>query len=232
MRLALIGHGKMGRALEALAAERGHEVVAVVTGAENPGGRAITPERLSGAEVALEFTGPRAAVANLLRLAELGIPAVTGTTGWLSELPLVVAAVTAHHSALLHSPNFSLGVQLFLRAARDLAARLAGRAEFDAWITEAHHAAKADAPSGTARRLQEGLRKSDPARAFPITSIRAGYLPGTHMIGYDAPHETIRLSHEARGREAFAAGALAAAEWIRGRRGVFTFEQMLFGDEL
>ncbi len=231
MRLALIGHGKMGRAVAALAAERGYQIVTVVTGAENLGGRALTAERLNGAEVAVEFTGPRAAVANLLRLAELGIPTVTGTTGWMSELPLVAAAVTAHHSALLFSPNFSLGVQLFLRAARDLAARFAGHPEFDAWIAEAHHAAKADAPSGTAKRLQELVRKTDPARAFPVSSLRAGHIPGTHTIGYDAPHETIRLTHEARGREAFAAGALAAAEWIRGREGVFTFEQMLFGDE-
>jgi 4-hydroxy-tetrahydrodipicolinate reductase len=182
-------------------------------------------------DLALEFTRPDAAAGNLVRLAELGLSVVTGTTGWTGQLPRVARAVAAAGTGLLHSPNFSIGAQLFLRAARDLAARCTGRREFEGFVVEAHHAAKVDAPSGTANRLREVLRQADPARDFPVTSIRAGFIPGTHTVAYDAPYETIRLTHEARGRQAFAAGALVAAEWLQGRRGVYTLEQMLFGDE-
>jgi 4-hydroxy-tetrahydrodipicolinate reductase len=122
-------------------------------------------------------------------------------------------------------------VHLFLRAAQDLARRFAGRPEFDAFILEEHHAGKLDAPSGTARELQARTAGADPARPFPITSVRAGATPGTHLVVYDGPSERITLAHEARSREGFAAGALAAAEWLPGRRGVFTIEDMLFGDE-
>jgi 4-hydroxy-tetrahydrodipicolinate reductase len=120
-------------------------------------------------------------------------------------------------------------VQLFLRAATDLARRLAGRAEFDAFILEEHHAAKRDAPSGTARALAASLERGDPSRTFPITSIRAGAIPGTHLVTYDGPSESITLRHEARSRDGFAAGALAAAEWLPDNPGVHTFETMLFG---
>ena len=130
---------------------------------------------------------------------------------------------------LLHAANFSVGVHLFLRAARDLAARFAGRPEFDAFIMEEHHAAKVDAPSGTARVLRERVREADAAREFPITSIRAGAVPGTHVLTYDGADEIIALTHVARNRRSFAAGALAAAEWLPGRTGVFDFEAMLFG---
>jgi 4-hydroxy-tetrahydrodipicolinate reductase len=124
-----------------------------------------------------------------------------------------------------------MGVHLFLRAAHDLACRFAGRPEFDAFILEEHHAAKLDAPSGTARELQARATAADTARPFPITSVRAGAIPGTHLVAYDGPYERVTLAHEARSREGFAAGALAAAEWLPGRRGVFTVEDMLFGDE-
>jgi 4-hydroxy-tetrahydrodipicolinate reductase len=221
----------MSRATQRLAEEHGHVVHAVIRGAENRGGVALTAERIGGADVAIEFTRPESAPDNLLRLAALRVPTVTGTTGWQARLPEVARAVTAHRTALLHSPNFSVGVQLFLRAARDLARRLAGHPEFEAYVSETHHSAKIDAPSGTAIRLQEMLRAGDDARAFPITSIRGGHVPGTHEVVYDAPFETIRLEHAARGRLAFAAGALQAAEWLKGREGVFTFDQMLFGEE-
>jgi 4-hydroxy-tetrahydrodipicolinate reductase len=122
-------------------------------------------------------------------------------------------------------------VQLFLRAARDLAGRLAGRPGFEGFVVESHHAAKRDAPSGTAVTLQASLRLGDPGREYPVTSIRGGFVPGTHTVVYDAPFETIRLTHEARSRQVFAAGALMAGEWLQGRTGVFTFEQMLFGEE-
>jgi 4-hydroxy-tetrahydrodipicolinate reductase len=229
MRIVIIGDGKMGRAVASLAEARGHVIHALVGGGENAGGRALTAERLTGADVAVEFTRPDAAVANLERLVDAGIPVVTGTTGWLDQLPRVTAHVERCGGALLHAANFSLGVHLFLRAARDLAARFAGHPEFDAFILEEHHAAKLDAPSGTARELRQRVRASDPARDFPITSIRAGTTPGTHLVAYDGQYERVTLAHVARSRDGFAAGALAAAEWLPGRRGVFTVEDMLFG---
>jgi 4-hydroxy-tetrahydrodipicolinate reductase len=230
MRIVIVGDGKMGRAVASLAEARGHVIHALIGGGENAGGRALTAERLKGAEVAVEFTRPDAAVANLGHLIDAGVPVVTGTTGWLDQLPRVTAHVERRGGALLYAANFSLGVHLFLRAARDLAGRFAGHPEFDAFILEEHHAAKLDAPSGTARELQQRIRSSDPARDFPITSIRAGTTPGTHLVAYDGPYERVTLAHVARNREGFAAGALAAAEWLPGRPGVHTVDDMLFGE--
>jgi 4-hydroxy-tetrahydrodipicolinate reductase len=230
MRIVIVGNGKMGKAVAALAAARGHTIHTVVESSDNVAGRALTPERLAGADVAIEFTRPEAAVSNLERLIELGIPTVTGTTGWTGALPRITALVEARRGALLHAANFSAGVHLFLRAARELARNFSGRPEFAASIREEHHAAKLDAPSGTALLLQHQLGDSDASRSFPITSVRAGTLPGTHTLTYDGPHETVSLSHVARDREAFAAGALTAAEWLPGKTGVFRFEHLLFGE--
>lgn len=229
MRLAIIGNGRMGQALAKLASERGHQIQSLVGSEDNVAGRGLTRERLAGAAVALEFTRPDAVVANLRRLIKLGIPVVTGTTGWAESLPEITALVQQHRGALLHAPNFSIGVNLFLRTARELARSLRGRPEFRAAIREQHHAAKLDTPSGTALLLQRQLREEDPGRPFPITSIREGAIPGTHTLTYDSPGESITLSHAALSREVFAAGALAAAEWLPGRSGVFTFEEMLLG---
>jgi 4-hydroxy-tetrahydrodipicolinate reductase len=229
MRIVIVGNGKMGKAVAALAEERGHVVHAAIGAEENVGGTALTRDRLSGADVAIEFTRPDAVVANLERLIEAGIPTVTGTTGWAAELPRISQLVSRHSSALLHSANFSVGVQLFLRAAQLLGREFAGRPGFDAFILEEHHAAKRDAPSGTARALRERLREVDPERPFPITSLRAGTIPGTHTLTYDGPFESVSLSHVARNRQGFAAGALAAAEWLPGHPGVHRFEDMLFG---
>jgi 4-hydroxy-tetrahydrodipicolinate reductase len=229
MRLAIVGNGKMGQAVTALALKRGHSIHAVIDSSDNDDGRALTSERLGGADVALEFTRPDAVVRNLERLIELGIPTVTGTTGWGQSLPRVTDLVARRHGALLHAANFSIGVHLFLRAARELARACRDRPEFNAAIVEAHHAAKLDAPSGTALMLQRQLRQEDAGRPFPITSVREGTIPGTHTLTYDSSHESITLSHVAQSREVFAAGALAAAEWLPGRTGVFTLEEMLLG---
>lgn len=221
----------MGRTIAALAEARGHEVALVVDEAENPAGGALAPDRLSGVQAALEFTTAAAAPANLVRLAEAGVPTVCGTTGWDAELPRVAAIVRARAGALVHASNFSVGVHLFLRTARDLARRFAGHPAFDAFILEEHHAKKLDAPSGTALALQRLAATADPARRFPITSVRAGAIPGIHTLTYDGPHDTVVLTHTARSREGFAAGALLAAEWLPGRKGVFTFEDVLFGED-
>jgi len=231
MRIAIIGAGRMGRAIAELAAGRGHEVADVVGGDTNRGGTGLTAERLAGVEVAVEFTRPDAVVANLERLVALGIPTVTGTTGWSAELPRIGALVQDRGGALLHAPNFSIGVALLFRAAREVAARFAGRDRFDALLVEEHHGAKRDAPSGTALALQAALQSGDPGRGFPITSIRGGHHPGRHRVTWDSPFETIHLEHATRDRRTFAEGALQAAEWLPGRTGVFTFDQMLFGSE-
>ncbi len=229
MRLAIVGDGRMGQAVAALAVERGHVVHAVIGRRDNPNGEALTRERLAGVDVAIEFTRPDAVVTNLQRLIEAGIPTVTGTTGWSDELPRISGLVAERRGALLHAANFSVAMQLFLRTARDLATRFATHPDFDAFILEEHHAAKVDAPSGTAAELRARLRDADPGRNYPITSVRAGSIPGTHTVTYDGPHDTVTLRHLARSRRGFAAGALAAAEWLPGRIGVYDFEAMLFG---
>jgi 4-hydroxy-tetrahydrodipicolinate reductase len=220
----------MGKAVAALACERGHTIHTTVTRLENVGGKALTAERLRGADVAMEFTRPDAVVINLECLIELGIPIVTGTTGWSEVLPRVDALVRQRSGALLHAVNFSVGVHLFLRAARDMARSFRGRSEFLVSIHEEHHKTKLDTPSGTALLLQRQLWNEEPGRRFSIASVRAGEVMGTHTLSYTAPHETVTLSHVARSREVFAEGALAAAEWLPGRTGVFTFEEMLFGE--
>jgi 4-hydroxy-tetrahydrodipicolinate reductase len=229
LRIAIVGNGKMGQAIARLAQARGHTIHALIGAEENARGQALTRGRLAGADVALEFTQPDAAAANVERLIEAGIPTVAGTTGWREDLPRIAALVRQRNGALLHAANFSLGVHLFLHAARELARRFAGRPEFDAFILEEHHAAKVDAPSGTARELQARLTEGDAGRPYPITSVRAGATPGTHLVAYDGPYERVSLTHEARSRDGFAAGALAAAEWLPGHPGVHTVEDMLFG---
>lgn len=230
LHVAIVGNGRMGKAVTALAQARGHSIHTVVDSGDNVGGRALTRERLAGADVAIEFTRPEAVVSNLERLIELGIPTVTGTTGWNGALARITDLVMARRGALLHAANFSAGVHLFLRAARNLAWNFSGHPEFVASIREEHHAAKLDTPSGTALLLQQQVGGTDGSRAFPITSVRAGTIPGTHALIYQGPHETVSLSHVARDRAAFAEGALAAAEWLPGKTGVFTFEHLLFGE--
>lgn len=226
VRVALIGMGRMGRALDALAPERGCTVVARLDASEMTNG--ITAADLHGAQVAIEFTTPDASVANAMALLQAGCPVVIGTTGWSAQLPEVEAAALRSQCAALWSPNFSIGVQLFLAIAEDAARRARQVSGFDAHVVETHHVAKLDAPSGTgiaiAERLREGLE-----RDVPITSVRTGSVPGTHEIIFDAPFEQIRLVHEARDRRVFADGALTAARWLAAARapGVYTMRDVL-----
>ena len=229
MRLAVIGAGRMGAAVRAEALLRGHDVPFTLGSVDNRQGDGITAERFAGVEAAIEFTRPDAAAANVERLLTLGIPVVTGTTGWLQDLPRLQQLARDRGAALLHSANFSIGVQLLLRAAREIA-RWTRDDGFDAAIVERHHRTKVDAPSGTAIAIQRAAREADPGHAFPITSVRQGHDPGSHTLRWDARHETLTLSHDVRDRAVFAAGAVRAAEWLAGRRGVFTFEDVLFGE--
>lgn len=225
-RIALIGLGRMGRAVRDLAVERGWPVVAEIGGSENSSGAAITAERLHGADVAIEFTVPAAAAANALACVRAAVPVVVGTTGWDDRLAEVAAEARAAGGSLLTAANFSIGVNvLWVLAAR--AAELARQAGgFAAHITETHHAAKRDAPSGTALELQR-VASLGYGRQVPITSVRVGSVPGTHELLFDAQFEQLRLEHVARDRRVFAAGALDAARWLVGRQGVFTMRDVV-----
>lgn len=226
LRLAVIGDGRMGRAVAALAPECGFDVVAAI-GETQAAPAGITRELLNGAEVAIEFTVPAAAAANVRGCVAAGCPVVSGTTGWDAERPLVEQAVKDAEGAMLWAPNFSLGVHLFAQIAAYAARRIAAvDAGFDLHLIDTHHAAKLDAPSGTARLIAARVAESS-GRELPITSVRTGSVPGTHEIVFDAPFEQIRLEHVARDRRVFAAGALAAARWIVGRHGVFTLDHLL-----
>src|SRR5439155_12350359 len=172
-----------------------------------------------GADVAVEFTVPAAAPVNARAAVAAGCPIVVGTTGWYDELPALASWVESHRGALLTATNFSLGVNIFERIA-ETAARLLGRAPgFDAHIIETHHAAKRDAPSGTAATLGRTASKAWGRGDIPITSVRTGAVPGTHEFVFDSPFEQIHLEHVARDRRVFAEGALVAAEWLIGRQG-------------
>jgi len=228
-RVAVIGTGKMGRAVMELARERGWPVVAALGAADTTHGEGLTRERLAGAQVALEFTTAAAAPSNARACARAGCPVVIGTTGWDAERPQVEEDVLRAGGAMLWSPNFAIGVHLFWQVA-ELAARLATpRRGFDAHIVETHHAAKRDAPSGTARELAR-LAGEARGREIPTTSVRTGSVPGTHELLLDAPFEQIRVVHEARDRRLFADGALAAARWLVGRQGVFTMRDFLLSE--
>jgi 4-hydroxy-tetrahydrodipicolinate reductase len=224
IRLAIVGMGKMGRAIEQLAPERGCEVVARLDVTDTEKG--IDARALNGAQVAVEFTAPQSAAANVRGLLAAGVPAVVGTTGWYDALPAVAAEVTARGGALLTATNFSLGVNAFEQILAQAAAILAATGGFDAHMVELHHSAKKDAPSGTAHTLEQAAAKAW-GKPIPITSVRTGSIPGTHEVIFDAPFETIRLAHVARDRRVFAEGAIVAAKWLVERKGVFTMRDVI-----
>ena len=221
VKLALVGMGKMGRALAQLAPDRGCEVVATLDE-----GDAIDGSTLNGAEVAIEFTAPDAAVGNIRKLVQAGCPVVVGTTGWYDELPTITDLVSSKAGALVYAPNFSIGVNLFREIVVRAAAIMKGASGFDVHLVEVHHAAKKDAPSGTAASLSHAAAPAL-GREIPVTSVRVGAVPGTHELIFDAPFETIRLEHVARDRRVFADGAITAAKWLVGRRGVFQMQDVL-----
>jgi 4-hydroxy-tetrahydrodipicolinate reductase len=226
LRLAVVGLGRMGRAVEQLAPERGFDVVARLDAAHNRDGDGITSESLGSADVVIEFTRPDAAVSNIHATLAAGRPIVVGTTGWYAALPGITNEVARVNGGLLWAPNFAIGVNIFEQLVEE-AARLAAAAPgFDAHILETHHAAKKDAPSGTALKLAQAARRGS-GRDIPVTSVRTGSVPGTHELLLDAPFEQIRLEHVARDRRVFAEGALLAARWLVGRRGVFQMRDVL-----
>ena len=227
-RLAIIGLGKMGRAIDQLAPERGFEVVARI---DPDGGEATSVKRdaLNGADVAVEFTVPTASPANIRAAIDAGCPIVVGTTGWYDRRGEIEKFASERKGAVLIAPNFSVGVAAFGEIVKAAARALKSAPGFDAHITETHHSAKQDAPSGTAANLEK-LAAKEWGRGIPITSIRTGSVPGTHQFLFDAPFEQIRIEHVARDRRVFADGALLAEKWLIGKRGVFTMSDVLAGE--
>ena len=225
VRIGIVGTGKMGREIEAVAALRGHDVAWKLSAAENSSGQGLTRERISQADVVFEFTSPRAVTDNLLALARAGATVVCGTTGWAGDLPRVAEAFLAGAGALVHAANFSVGVRHFFDLATR-AARLYPPAGYAAYLVEEHHAEKRDAPSGTARTIA-AILEMETGRTLPITSVRAGSIPGTHRLVFESPEDEIEIIHRARSRTGFAKGAVWAAERIAGRKGVYEFGDLL-----
>ena len=207
--LLILGRGKTGSAVAEIARERGHTVTVLGAG-ENPGASALTPALLARIDVAIDFTTPTAVLANLRALLTSSAKVIVGTTGWQTALPEITALAEKQNASLLHGTNFSLGVQAFLRAARELARSLP---DCELRIEETHHVTKKDAPSGTALTLQQVVEQASHQQA-PITSHPQGEDAGLHALTLSSPEETLTLQHESFSRRAFATGALRAAEWL------------------
>jgi len=210
----------MGKLIEQLAPEYGFTVHARVD-------VGYDPSSLKGSDVAIEFSTPHAAIGNIESLAALGMPTVVGTTGWLEHLDRARAAVEKGGAGLVWAANFSIGVNVFLRAVHEIARLLANEPAYGSWAWEIHHSTKKDVPSGTLLALVNEMKAAGYQRNIDISSNRAGAHPGTHEIGFDSAADTITLRHTARSREGFARGALKAAQWIPGKKGVFEFKEIL-----
>jgi 4-hydroxy-tetrahydrodipicolinate reductase len=224
--VAIIGDGKMGQAIRQLATEKGWNVAAMLGERESANGKGITASSLGNADVAVEFTQPDAAVANVMASLRAGVPVVVGTTGWYDSLGEVTRIATETGTGLLWSPNFSLGVNVLIELARYAGTLMQPLEGFDAHIVETHHSRKKDAPSGTAIAI--GKAASDALdRPIPTTSVRTGSVPGTHELIFDGAFEQLMLTHLARDRRVFAEGALQAATWLIGKKGVFTMRDVL-----
>ena len=230
IRLALLGYGNMGKAIAALAPQRGFELRLVMDVDVNAQGQGITAENFQGIDVCVEFTTPEAVVENIRRVAVLGVNLVVGTTGWHNRLDEARRIVERAGVGMVYAANFSIGVNLFYRLARAAAEIFAGFPMYDPYLVEAHHKFKKDAPSGTALEVKRQIQSGFEGREVPVTSVRAGYFPGAHELGFDSEADTIILRHTARGRQAFAEGALHAARWVVGRNGLFSFSDVLHGE--
>jgi 4-hydroxy-tetrahydrodipicolinate reductase len=222
MRLLLLGYGRMGKIVDELSAEYGMQVVGRVDPLH---GEALDtwPE----ADVAIDFSIASAVPDNVRRLAAQGVSVVIGTTGWGDREAEVRRHAESGGIGVVAAANFALGVNLFLALTERVAELMAPHGAFGAWIHEAHHAAKRDAPSGTALSIEAALRNRGYDRPVDVSSTRAGFIPGTHTVGFDAAAETITLTHTARDRSGFARGALQAADWVKGRQGWFSMRDVL-----
>lgn len=227
MRLLLVGHGRMGRLIEPLAPSYGFELADVLDEATNAGGSGATPERCRGVDVAVDFSTAAATLATVPRLAALGVSLVVGTTGWQAREAELREAVSRAGIGAVVAANFSLGANVLDALTESAGRLLAGAEAYGAFIHEAHHKAKKDAPSGTALMLRRALERSGYALPVDVSSTRAGSIPGTHTVGFDGPAETLELVHTVRDRATFAHGALAAARWVVGKKGWFSMRDVL-----
>lgn len=230
LKVLIVGHGRMGRQIESLAAHHGAEIVGILDAHNNTGGSGLTIERwpAGSIDVIIEFSQAEPFLENLPHLASLNANLVIGTTGWKGREAEVRAAIDKAGIGAVVAANFSVGANV-LEVVAEAAARLFERQpDYGAFIHESHHAAKIDAPSGTAISLKTAVEKGGGyTRRIDMSSTRAGYIPGIHTVGFDGPSETVTLSHDVRDRATFAHGALAAARWVQGRRGWFTMRDVL-----
>jgi 4-hydroxy-tetrahydrodipicolinate reductase len=236
MKIALIGYGKMGHAIEEIALSRGHSIVLAV-GIENLEDNTIA--NIRRADVAIEFTGPESAYENVLRCLEAGVPVVCGSTGWLDKLESVRQVCRQKEGTFLYASNFSVGVNIFFEVNKRLAALMAPHPDYQVRITEIHHTEKKDAPSGTAITLSEQIMEkihrkkgwvnhiSDNLDELEILSERVDPAPGTHKIEYSSSIDTIEIVHTAHNRRGFATGAVLAAEFLPGKKGIYQMSDVL-----
>lgn len=236
MKIALIGYGKMGQEIGRIAEDRGHEI-ALIIDMNNPND--LTKENLKDIDVAIEFTNPTSAVANYMSCFEAGVPVVSGTTGWLDQWDQVTSACTENNSAFLYASNFSLGVNLFFELNKQLAQLMKPFDQYRASMVEVHHTQKLDAPSGTAISLAEDMLDELPnidawvneadgkENELPITSVREGEVPGTHIVEYDSEVDYLKITHCAKSRKGFAFGAVLAGEFAAGKKGVLSMSDLL-----
>jgi 4-hydroxy-tetrahydrodipicolinate reductase len=226
MKIALLGYGKMGRLVETIALREGWEVGPKLDIQDNAQGSGITPASMAGVDVAIEFSQPEAVLANIEAAARTGINVVVGTTGWADQRDTVEKIVLDSGIGLVYGANFSLGMNLFFEIVSH-AARVVGMIpQYDAYVHEEHHSAKKDAPSGTALSLLDLVRPHLNNANPSVTSVRAGRIPGTHVIGFDSEADSILLEHRARSRQGFAEGAVMAARWIAGKKGLYDFRKI------
>ena len=236
MKIALIGYGKMGKAIEEIAVSRGHQVVLKVS-IDNLEDNTVS--KIKEADLAIEFTGPDSAYDNIIRCLTAGVPVVSGSTGWLSRMEEVKQYCQQQNGTFLYASNFSVGVNIFFEVNKRLAALMAPHPDYDVRITEIHHTEKRDSPSGTAITLAEQVMEkikrkkewvnhiSDNLGELEILSERTDPAPGTHTIEYTSPIDTITITHTAHNRKGFATGAVLAAEFIAGRKGIYRMSDVL-----
>lgn len=236
MNIALVGYGKMGHAIEEIATKRGHNIALRITSANKAD---LDAAHLKGVDVAIEFTRPESAQENVLKCFEAGVNVVCGTTGWNDRLVETYKRAEESNVGFLHASNFSIGVNMFFEVNKLLAALMHGREEYDISIEETHHIHKKDAPSGTAITLAEQiianvdhksgwvLNTTDDINAIPIIAHRVGSVPGTHKVSYSSLIDDIEIIHTAHNRDGFALGAVFAAEYIAGKKGVFSMKNVL-----
>ena len=226
MKIALIGQGAMGQLVGNHARAEGHEIALAFSSQESALSAEEMAEQLRGIDVAIDFSVGSAVLRNMEAAAQAGVALVEGTTGWRDEQARALKIMRDHEGALVYGANFSIGVHLFYRLVAHAGELFHATEDYAPFIEEAHHARKRDAPSGTALRLKDLLGARLPWD-IPITSTRAGHIPGTHRVGFDSIADQITITHTARSREGFAMGALAAARWIKGRQGVYEFSEVI-----